>query len=69
VILVLANMLIKKKKTSTQMALLKLAISRLNGMDQYLLSAGEPVLSIRLHSLIGELQIVIENSEETQITL
>lgn len=52
-----------KKKNPTQVAFLSLALGRLKGLDTPLFQGGEPMLSIKLASIIREIEIVLDTSE------
>lgn len=56
-------MLLKKKKSRSQIAHLETLKSRLQGLDAELLQCGEPMLSMRASSLLTDIQVARENSE------
>lgn len=57
-------MLLKKKKSGTQMSYLSLVASRLDCLDSLLIQADEPMLAMRISSLLREVDMALENSEE-----
>lgn len=59
----------KKKKTPTEMVLLRLAAERLKDVQNILASGREGLLSNRVGGLLNDLKSMLENSEEDKCSV